>query len=379
MNILDLNKKLVVGITFFVSPSNTSIWATGAIQNVIYLYLLMQRIPSVAEVILVNGGDSDVLSDALMLHGMDIKIARFPEIVDRLDVLIEAGAVIDRESIAELHRRGGKAVAYRMGNDFVIDMERVIFKQQPGYLFNQVGFDEIWTLPHHEKTCRSYWEVMERCPVKVLPYIWTPLFLDKAIAELSSELHFGYKPSPEKKNIAIFEPNVNVVKTCHYPLLVCEAAYRQDPSLFKSIYVTNTTKIRDHLTFQHFIGTMDIGKNKIATVEDRFLTPFFMSAHAQVVVSHQWENQLNNLYLDVLYGGYPLIHNSEMLKCGYYYEPFNAEAGAQVLLEVLRNHDSRADAYNAEAKAFLATMHIDYPDNIHRHEQALWSLFADES
>ncbi len=379
MNILDLNKKLVVGITFFVSPSNTSIWATGAIQNVIYLYLLMQRIPSVAEVVLVNGGDSDVLSDSLMLQGLDIKVVRFPEVVDRLDVLIEAGAVIDRESIAELHRRGGKAVAYRMGNDFVIDMERVIFKQQPGYLFNQVGFDELWTLPHHEKTCRSYWEVMERCPVKVLPYIWTPLFLDKAIAELSEELHFGYTPSSEKKNIAIFEPNVNVVKTCHYPLLVCEAAYRQDPSLFKSIYATNTIKIRDHKTFQHFIGTMDIAKNGIATVEDRFLTPFFMSAHAQVVVSHQWENQLNNLYLDVLYGGYPLIHNSQMLKAGYYYEPFDAEAGAQVLLEVLRNHDSRADEYNAEAQAFLATMHIDYPENIHRHEQALWALFAHES
>jgi len=372
---VNLQKKLVVGITFFVSPSNTSIWATGAIQNVIYLYLLMQRVPSVGEVILINGGDSDVLSDALMLDGVDIKIARFHEVVDRLDVLIEAGAQVDRESIAELHRRGGKAVAYRMGNDFVIDMERVIFKQQPGYLFQQVGFDEIWTLPHHEHTCRAYWEIMERCPVKVLPYIWTPLFLDKAIAELPENLSFGYKPWAEKKNIAIFEPNVNVVKTCHYPLLVCEAAYRHDPSLFKSIYVTNTAQIREHRTFQHFIGTMDIGKNGIATVEDRYLTPYFMSAHAQVVVSHQWENQLNNLYLDVLYGGYPLIHNSEMLKCGYYYEPFNAEAGAQVLLEVLRNHDSRAEQYAADARAFLATVQVDYPENIHQYEQALLGLF----
>lgn len=369
-------KKLTVGVTFFVSPSNTNLWATGAIQNVIFLYMLLQRVPSVGEVILINGGDGEVLPEALTLAGVDIKIARFAEVVDCLDVLIEAGAQVSGEDVAELRRRGGKTVAYRMGNDFVIDMERTIFKQTPGYLFNQVGFDEIWTLPHHEKTCRSYWEVMERCAVKVLPYIWSPLFLDKGISELPDGLRYGYEPSPQLKNIAIFEPNVNVVKTCHYPLLVCEAAYRQDAALFQSIYVTNTARIKEHKTFQHFIGTMDVGKNKIATIEDRYTTPYFLSKHAQVVVSHQWENQLNNLYLDVLYGGYPLIHNSQMLQCGYYYEPFDAEGGAQVLLDVLRHHDERAADYSATAKAFLTTMNFDYADNIRQYETALLGLYV---
>jgi hypothetical protein len=379
---VNLQKKLVVGITFFVSSSNTNIWATGAIQNVIFLYMLMQKIPSVAEVVLINGGDSEVLPEALTLSGVDIKIARLPEMMDRLDVLIEAGAQVDQASIAELHRRGGKAVAYRMGNDFVIDMERVIFKQPTGYLFQRVGFDEVWTIPQHEKTCKSYWEVMERCAVKVLPHIWSPLFLDRAISELADNLSFGYKPSqgsePTPKRIAILEPNVNVVKTCHYPLLVCEEAYRQDPSLLKAVYVTNTASIKQHTTFQHFIGTMDIGLNGIATIEDRYTTPYFMSAHADIVVSHQWENELNYLYYDLLYGGYPLIHNSTMLKCGYYFESFDAYSGATVLLDVLRNHDRRAEQYAAEAKAFLATVQVDYPENIHKYEQAFLGLFASE-
>ncbi len=378
---LSEQKKLVVGITFYVSQTNTNIWATGAIQNVIYLYLLMQNIPSVAEVILINGGDSDVLSSTLMLDGVDIKIARLPDVMDRLDVLIEGGAQVDRDSIVALHQRGAKVVAYRMGNDFVIDMERVIFKQSPGYLFQRVGFDEVWTIPQHEKTCRSYWEVMERCAVKVLPHIWSPLFIDKTIAELPENLSFGYQVSlttpPAPKKIAILEPNVNVVKTCHYPLLVCEAAYRLDPSLFKAIYVTNTSHIKDHVTFQHFIGTMDVGLNGIATIEDRYNTPYFLAAHANVVVSHQWENELNYLYYDVLYGGYPLIHNSTMLKCGYYFEAFDAEGGAAVLLDVLRHHDSRADEYKAQAQAFLKTVHVDYPENIRHYEQALLNLFAD--
>lgn len=373
-------KKLVVGVTFFVSPSNTNIWATGAIQNVIYLYLLLQKVPSVAEVWLINGGDSDVLADSLMLDGIDIQITRLPAVLDRLDVLIEAGAQVAKDEITQLHARGAKVVSYRMGNDFVIDMERVIFNRPSGYLFQQAGFDEVWTLPHHAHTCRSYWAVMERCPVKVLPYIWTPLFLNKTIKELPEGLHYGYQPDlntpPAKKKIAILEPNVNVVKSCHYPLLVCEVAYRRDPSLFSNVYTTNTSHIREHATFQHFIGTMDIGLKGVATVEDRYTTPYFMSAHASVVVSHQWENQLNNMYLDILYGGYPLIHNSDMLKAGYHYDSFDAESGADALLHALRTHDQNFEAYRAEANAFLSTMMADSPENIRQYEAALLALFA---
>jgi hypothetical protein len=38
------------------------------------------------------------------------------------------------------------------------------------------------------------------------------------------------------------------------------------------------------------------------------------------VITHQWENDLNYLYWDVLSLGYPLVHNSSRIKdAGYYY------------------------------------------------------------
>jgi hypothetical protein len=45
-----------------------------------------------------------------------------------------------------------------------------------------------------------------------------------------------------------------------------------------------------------------------------------MSEYGDVVLSHQWENGLNFLYIDALYLRYPLVHNSPYFKeCGYYY------------------------------------------------------------
>lgn len=123
---------------------------------------------------------------------------------------------------------------------------------------------------------------------------------------------------------------------------------------------------------------MDVGSNGIATIEIRHNTPYMLAAHADIVVSHQWENELNYLYYDVLYGGYPLVHNSTMLKCGYYFEAFDADSGAEILLDVLRNHDHRADEYREKAKAFLATVGVDYPENIRLYENALLHLFVND-
>ncbi len=367
-----MHKRLVVGISFFVSPRVSDIWSNGAVQNIIFLYFLLLKLPSVAEVLLINAGDGDTLPEGLLLGEHALQFHRLTEVASRLDVLVDGNAQMEMHEMDLVRAHGGKIINYLVGNDFIIDMERCLFDRPLGTMFNGYVYDAVWTLPHHARTCRSYFEVMHRSPVEIMPYIWSPMFLQKEIATLP--VPYGYQAKPGPKRIAIFEPNLNVVKTCHYPLLVCELAYRKDPSLFKNIYVTNTSHMATNQTFQHFIGTMDIAKSKVATIEERYKTPYFMTHHAEVVVSHQWENQLNNLYLDLLYGAYPLVHNSEMLKAGYYYEPFNAAAGAEVLLDVLHNHDKRIDAYRAQAEAYLASVQYDAPANIRAHEEALWRV-----
>ncbi len=366
---------LKVGLTVFIGSANSSIWSNGAIQNYVFLYLLLRQLPAVADVVLVNGGDSDDVT-GLLLDDLPIRVVRLHEAVASFDVLIEGGAQVDWQTAAAFRARGGKLVTYQVGNSYVMDVETVLFGRSASRTFDGTRFDAVWTLPHHAPTCRSYWEVMHRSRVEVLPYIWSPLFLDQSIATVPDGGYFGYAPGRAKKRIAILEPNLNVVKTFHYPMLVCERAYRQSPELIQSIHVTNTAHITHDPVMQNFMCHTDAGQAGVATIEDRYPIAHFMALYADVVVAHQWQNALNNMYLDVLYGGYPLIHNSTMVDAGYYYPEFDAEAGAKVLLEVLTNHDSQIEAYRTRADAWLATMRWDYAPNVRAYEAALLRLFA---
>ena len=77
------------------------------------------------------------------------------------------------------------------------------------------------------------------------------------------------------------------------------------------------------------------------------------------------ENGQNYLYYDVLYGGYPLIHNSTLIgDAGYYYPDFDSAAGGRALLEAWLHHDERLDDYRAKAGRLPQSVSIDNPANL---------------
>lgn len=373
--------KLNIGITFFASEQINNIWSNGTVQNVLFLYRLLKASPRINEVYLINGGDSPKIPASLLPPGMDPKLRPIEKVVDKLDVLIDFHVQVSPQTEALVRKHGGKLVQYKSGNVFVMELENSIFNlPRPNALINGVQFDETWTLPHHEHTCRSYLETLYRAPVHVMPYIWEPVFMDWALQKTGIGDKYFYNTadrSAPQKRIAILEPNFNVVKSCHIPLLVCETAYRQRPELFSNIYVNNIEHMRSQKNFIHFTNYLDVTKNKIASYEGRYETPYFLANHADIVVTHNWENQMNNLYFDVLYGGYPLVHNSEMLKdVGYYYQPFDTQDGARAVIEAMTQHNQNLDSYKARSNARFDRLNPTSPDNINAHVGRLFGLFG---
>jgi hypothetical protein len=165
------------------------------------------------------------------------------------------------------------------------------------------------------------------------------------------------------------------MKTSHMPMLVCEAAYRKKPALFEAIYVTNALQFMNHAHFNSFARRLQCFKDNIATVEPRFITADFLAHHADAVVTHHWENGLNYLYYDVLFGNYPLIHNSEFLaEYGYYYESFDAESGGVALLDALETHDRNLDEYKTRNARLFDFLDPTKPNTIAVHEKLLEAI-----
>ena len=379
-------RKYKIGITFNLEVKNSDIWANGANQNLIFLYDLFKRSEFVEDIMLVSWGETNETSlpPGFMLEGMDLKCAYINDVIHELDVLIEGGLSVEPSLSDRMHEHGGKVVCYKMGPDYIMDVENFIFDRKPGRYFNGASFDSVWLIPQNVNTCSSYFSIMYDCEWRQVPAIWAPTFCDLVIKRLKNDhnLEFGYKPDPERKSrrISTFEPNIFIFKNSFIPILICEQAYRTAPEKIEHAYITNTYDKREHPTFFNFIGRTKIVADNILTVEARFQMPDFLTRYTDIVLSHQWENGLNYAYNDALYGGYPFIHNSKLLPkgVGYYYDQFDAFEGAQVLLDVIDNHDKNHEDYVKRANNYLETLLPSNPINVAIYERELLRLFEDK-
>ena len=118
-------------------------------------------------------------------------------------------------------------------------------------------------------------------------------------------------------------------------------------------------------------------KDTVMTVETRHITPNFLAEYTDVVLSFQWENALNYVYYEALYGNYPLVHNSPMLKAkhiGYYYEEFDAYDGARQLINAIKSYDTDFETHVKRNKELIDSLSPLHNDNIRTYQMLIEKL-----
>lgn len=370
------DRKLRVGVTLHLRQGQQSIWENGIFQNCAFLVQLLNLSPMVKRAVLVNGGDALVPNDQMMLAGSGLAVMGLAEALQSLDVVIEMSAQLAEEWVTSFRAKGGKYAWMRVGNDYVIDIERAMFNKPNGSLVSSKQYDAIWTLPQYEDSCKDYFELTSRAPVRFVPHLWTPFFFEKGIARLPADVKYGYQPGRPRWRLCCFEPNVCMVKTSFVPMLSCEEAYRANPAFLEYFRVLNTFHMKDHPTFLHFARSLDIVNHGLASFEGRFPTFEYMANYGDCIISHQWENAQNYIYYEALYGGYPLVHNSPMLKeYGYYYPEFDCQEGGRALLRAFEEHDGNLESYRAQGRKLLHELDIANPANVEAYTAELARLY----
>ena len=371
------DQKLRVGISLFVRKGNQSLWENGIFQNCLFLAQLLQRSPRVSEVFLVAGGGGGDEADAMaFLKESPVPVINMDAAMHQLDLMIEMSAQLSKEWMVAFKETGRKVVSMRVGNDYVIDIERMVFDKPHGLLITGGPYDEVWTLPEYINTCVPYFASTFRAPVRTVPHLWSPELLEKAMREADGDSQFGYQPGRKRWRMGMFEPNVCMVKTSHIPMLVCEAAHRAQPDITERVQVYNTVHLKEDPVFNGFANSLDIVRHGIASFEGRFPIWQLLSKQTDAVVSHQWENAQNYVYYEALYGGYPLIHNSHLIAgCGYRYHGFDCEEGGKALCNAFAVHDENLAQYRAQAREFLATLDPLAQSNVATYTQVIEQLY----
>jgi hypothetical protein len=369
--------KIRVGVTIYIRKGFQSLWENGIYQNCLFLIETLRLAPHVGQVYLVMGGGEGDLQDARRFLGeLSVPMIGMNESLHAVDVMIEMSALLDPRWGRDFRARGGKIVTMRVGNDYVIDVERMVFDKPAGFLITGIELDEIWTLPEYESSGKPYFGSALRAPVRIMPHLWSPDVIEQASRRLPEGQYFGYQPGRKRWRVGIFEPNICMVKTCQIPMLVADCAHRQDPDQLEKLWVYNALTLKQHPVFLQFARSLDVVQHGMAYFAGRFPVYELLARDVDALITHHWENGQNYLYYEALYGGYPLIHNSNMVGgCGYYYPEFDCETGGQVLLQAKMQHDLHLAGYLRQARQFLRTLHPAYHQNVEIFDQALMRLY----
>ncbi|KVT12758.1 hypothetical protein WT24_11915 [Burkholderia sp. MSMB1078WGS] len=370
-----------IGISL-VTRAGQSIWDNGLGQNVFFLIKLLKALPAVRDVVLLNCGPEPQLPDDIRALLPDLKLLSPQQATDAIDIAIEMSGGLDIEWLDHLRARGKRTVYFCCGQPYVGLIEPSVFKRG-GYFSRANRCDEIWILPK-DRVFRPMLETLHRCPVFEVPYLWDPMFIDQRARLLGGVgRHFGFQPTqrlPEVTRalrVAIFEPNISVVKCCMLPMLIADTAYRCAPDAVAELTVLNSAHFEQHPTFSFMRNALELTGAGLVRVDHRHDFVDFMSHAADAVVAHQWQNDQNNLHLDALYGGYPLVHNSAWLSgLGYYYPDFDVQAGAQALVRAARQHDAKVADYKRDVCAFLGRLHPLAEENGARYFKQLLHVSA---
>lgn len=372
--------RINVGISVAYA-ADSNIWSSGLNQNLAFVVLLLRQVPEVREVFLLNQGPADQLPPGLGFDTLGVRLVRPADVTFDVDLVIEIGANLPLEWLRRVRALGARVVTFFVGNSYVSQAEPPVFEKPGGSPFVGTPWDEIWMLPAHVKTSQSLLRTIGRVPVHVVPHIWSPMFLRRQAEELARAGHiFGFQPDTVRAGwrAAIFEPNISVVKAGFLPMLACEHAYRTRPESMQYMMVLNSVHMKEHPTFNRLAAHLDLTRASKASYEPRLPFAECMAVHKMnAVVSHQWDNPQNYLYYDALYGGYPLVHNSDWLRdagVGIHYPGFEAKKGGEALLAAWEREPGYWSRYRDDAMRFLRTVAPDHAPNVAAFRERIVAL-----
>ena len=380
-----------VGITIGLTKG-LSIFSNGITQNLLTFYDVMNQLEVVDKVSLIDvyQRDFEEYQNFTYLDGYDME-QWDSDIQNRFDILICFGITPTGKYIDQFKSvKNNKVIAYKCGNTALLQMENVIFdrsykdkineKENKAPILEPIKFDEIWSIPQQEFHNLQIWEVQHNTKARVVPFLWSSKFIEQSIALnriKSPELKILFEERPVIDNwrVATMEPNQNVQKNM-YPLIwLFEYANRLNSALFEKFKITNAIEFSKNDYLIRLVKNLSFHKQGKLLLAPRWNVINLMARHADAVISHQWGNPLNYAYFDVVYLGYPLVHNAHLCAdLGYYYEDWKVKEGARLLVDACK---SRKDdpKYTNRNRSILKRYTVENKEMLKQYELLLNNLW----
>lgn len=317
-----------IGITIDLK---TGLFSSGVNQNAIFVANLIKEIGY--DVYLIHNKEES-LEDF-----KGIKLVSIQESFSiSFDMLIQLGFAMHQWIMNKYLANNPKVklIAYECGNKLIMDMESMLFKDSDSFVvLDRAIPDQIWSIPQMENIMDYYCFLNKQENSTVVPFVWEPL----AIHDLMEEKGSGVYTKRDIKRIGVFEPNMSVMKNILHPIVSLEKYYSTNKDI-ESVVLFSTEKLKKNNTFIDITHMMELAKDRKLFVNPRITIVSALNSLVDVVFSWQWENNLNYLWIDAAWMGWPVIHNGSLCQdIGYYYKGFDSNGAVDQLKKVIEFHN----------------------------------------
>ena len=277
-----------------------------------------------------------------------------------------------------------KIIAFHCGATMIDDIFKCLDQSEGSAKSGQsseINVDEIWTLPHHSKNLTYLSTLYDNKNAKVVPYVWDSSFIELQLKSNGYKSIHDFRDDFRSKPIdrlSIYEPNNTFCKTCLIPLSIAVEHKRHGQQLLKSCRTFCAEKIAKNGNFNEKLRIMGILSHKEYfrfSKRVAFVSSLKRYGLNTIVLSHQLNCELNNLYFDCLYLGIPLLHNSTVLsEFGYYYPDSDIATAAKKIDQIVGCHPVNFHEYNEVNKKLFEDYNPRNRRNLSVYEQAIRKL-----
>lgn len=377
VDIEKIRKEKLVGI---VIHNKANLFSNGITQNAYFIYQCLENAGFKCQFLChepdpAKFGYKDLTVRQISLNPLEFDTAEYHTIITVTRGMLESHYKMFKE-----HKV--RVVSFICGNSLMQHMEDFVRGPTIPGVSTGIGLsensDELWVIPSLAHSI-EYFKITKGCSIaNIVPHLWSHQFLADTCVKYDKkkESDLIYNPAihtNKKLTILILEPNLALVKNAWIPIIACEKLNKMYPDLIENVFVFN---FPSHDSSYSMVSHLSLG-SKLRKFKRLSMSEIMLHFNSEssfpVFLSHQILNPLNYLYYEVLYYGWPLVHNSDMLEgCGYFYPEIDIAKCAEAIMRSYNTHNYSPKTYIEKAHAYLNRI-----DPLDEENKKTWSQLLD--
>jgi len=343
-----------------IITSSTPLFNSGLVQNAYFIY----------EVLINSGFQVDLLCyDPVYtkLEYKDIPVKTINQDIKQFDpspyqLIITVATGISKDMYTKCKKTKTRVVGFVCGAVLQMNMSSFLSDKSDTIITKDQPIDQLWIIGEYSYMS-SYMEVLRNATSKIVPHLWSP-----SLIEYTTEHKFKKDPkslfynpqihTQKKATLIIMEPNLYTVKNALIPIIAAEQFYKDNSNQLDEVFIFNFPTKSD--SAYAIINSLSVRPKirifKSLHISD-VLTHFNSKDTIPIFVSFHQYNPWNYLTYELLYYGYPLVHNSDDFKgYGYHYKDFDVYGCANQINQALTYHNRLYELQMKKSHQFLDTI-----------------------